>query len=462
MKEVIKNYNFTNFDCKFKNLCVEKKDLTIENFYNISVNNGKIQSVSGFENFYKSIFPVDLYELFFANYSQIINDTIYITDYIDISRNNKSYYFILNKELKLYKLVISENDFILTNTKIEFNTEPEIYKDNGNLYFYAEGDKFIYYNSSIFITISDFAEIYTICNFEDKTFFVSKNDKYHIYYDKKCNIEDFGDNLAIYDCISVNSNDGEIIKLIKLKNYLYVVQQYAISRVIIQDDEYYLSSNCYIKSQILDNSIGELNDYFVFLSSAGLFIFDGNEVKEIFSSVTENFVINKKLKTLVFNNNFYVLTEMKINEDLKNVIFEFDINNENFKIYLVENLYNFYILKSSQKYELMIVLKNSDDFEILKLNKNSSIKGNRFLKFNKICFDDNISKSIVGIKTISDGNFCVKISNENGEKIFNVSGQLDISSFGLGGYSFDIEISSDEDFVIYSLLLKIQTVSEQL
>ena len=84
----------------------------------------------------------------------------------------------------------------------------------------------------------------------------------------------------------------------------------------------------------------------------------------------------------------------------------------------------------------------------------------KYVKFNTICFDDNASKVLSEIKTVSSGNFVIKITSEIGQRVFDVSGALCVSSLGLRGYGFDIEVFSDDDFILKSILFKIQTISE--
>lgn len=465
MKEVIKNYNFCNFNYKVQKPCVSKNELLLEDFYNVSASASGFGSVFGFVNFYKNIFGEELFELFKNNYSNLINSTIYITDfeYISQSENDsKAYYFLLDSEFKLYKLIVLNNSFEVTYLNIQFAGKPEIFKSNGKIYFYLKNDKFIYYNSNIFITISDFADIFSITDYLENTFFVSLNDKYRVYYDARSNIEDFNNNLSIYDSIEVNADDGEILKLVKFKNNLFVIQQFAISKIISQGDGYYSSTNCFIKSKIIENSICEFNDYLIFYSTSGLYIFDGNEIKQIFENETEKITQVDEFKALIFDNKYYALAKTRIGEEEKNVLMEFDINSESFKIFTKDEILDFYVLKSSKFYDLIILSKNAENYELLKLDKKCLTTEKKYIKFNKICFDDNISKSLVGIKTISSGNFNMKISTDKTERIFNSSGELDISAFGLNGYAFDLEIYSDLDFEIKSILFRVKTISEQL
>ena len=464
MKETIKCYNFNKLNLKVENLLVEKNNLSIETFYNLKTENSKIEVNGGFEIYFKNLFSESLFESFKNSYENILKTTIFITDfeyYSALEQETNYIYFLITNEYKLFKLIISNETFNLTNLNIQFNSLPNVFKDDDKIYFY-EGNKFIYFNDDLFITVSDFCGLETYLNYQNKTFFVTNNDKFTIYFTDKTGIENLSDNLSLYDSVKVNSSDGEIIKLVTFKNNLYVIQQYAITRLILSGDSPYFYSNCFVRSKIYQNSIGELNDYLIYYSSSGMYLFDGNEIKQIFNQFQEKLIYDEKFKSFVYNNKYYIFCKTNIGESKENVLFEFNIHNDFASTYYISNIQNVFVVQSRLKYDLILLTFNGQNYELVSMSGRFSNDSKKYIKFNKICFDDNISKSIVGIKTISKGEFIIKISNENVERIFEVNGNLNISAFGISGYAFDIEIYSDVDFEINSILFQVQSITEQI
>jgi len=84
----------------------------------------------------------------------------------------------------------------------------------------------------------------------------------------------------------------------------------------------------------------------------------------------------------------------------------------------------------------------------------------KYIKFNKITFDDNLLKSIMNLKIISEGNYFIKISSEISQKLITVNGNLNIANLGISGYAFDIEIYSENYFKLKSMIFSIQTNME--
>ena len=113
-----------------------------------------------------------------------------------------------------------------------------------------------------------------------------------------------------YNSIQLNQDDGYILKIVNYKNNIYIVQQYGISKLVISNGEYQIISNCSIKSSIFDNTIELIDDYVVFLTSSGLYIFDGNDLKQILKIPVIDFksicglapksIIHKMLSKLLF------------------------------------------------------------------------------------------------------------------------------------------------------------------
>ena len=465
MKEIVKNYNFCNLNLDIQDNCVNKNNLSIKEFVNISLEGNTIKPTNRFDDLFKDILGDNIYQIFINKYGDLIGNFIYLTsfDYYDLEISDyKSVYFLIDNELNLYKFQFNSNDILLENTSITFNKMPIIFTNNGKIYFYSKNDIFLYFEKNdLIILITDSANLVSFCNYQDKLFFTPDNDINSVYYNDRIDIENIGNDLSFYNKFKVNSTYGKILKIINFKNNLYIIQQYAVSRVWIVSGNYYIYCNCSINAKIIASTIGEFNDYLVFYTTAGLYLFDGNEIKKIFSNITKKINPNyDNINAVVFNNKYYLLSPMLVSNCYKNALIEFDIFNLKSSINIIGNVKNIYTIQTIIDYNLVAVCENENIFSLLKLSHTFLNENSKYVKFNKITFDDNISKNITRIKTISTGDFYLKISSETTQKIIKVTGDLNISAIGISGFSFDIEIYSDSFFEIKSILFSIQTISE--
>ena len=467
MREVNKLYNFCNFNLKIKEPNLSKNELSAQSFQNVDLYSSSIKTVGGFQGLFQ--------EIFLNNESinnEIVNSFIYITtyDYYDSEVfNYKTIYFCIDKNYSLFKVTYENDSFILVDLNINFTQLPEVFTYAGKIYFYQKNEKFIYFeNNQDAVVVSSFADFESYVNYYENSYFISSSEPYKVFYTEKTDIENLSDDLSVYSEILAESSGGRVLKLVSLKNNLYVVSQYAISKVVIDGDDYYLSTNCFIKSKIDEKNIFEINDYLMFFAGGKCFLFDGNEFEEIFSSETKLIQSGEKITGLVFDNKYYALA--RLNGDLDKSLLEFDIGKKKVRIFHISNAVSMYKIKSISCYKLVIVTEEDSvtngvtdkKYFLFEKCDGGQIFGNRFVKFNSICFDDTIEKKISDIKTVSSGTFTIKISSENGSKLIPVSGNLHVRNLGLSGYGFDIEIYSEDDFDIKSILFKVQTITEQL
>jgi len=463
MREVVKNYNFCEFDFKFEEDCVSRNKLTIKECVNVSLNANTFMPSFDYNDLFISMLGKENYELFSSKYFDIINSFIYITcfDYFDdqlLEYNN--FYLLLDNEYNLYKLTIYDTDINLIKMDIKFNKMPFIFANNGKIYFYSKKDNFIYFeDNNTVISVSNFIDLESYCNYQNLSFFVSANDIYKIYYSEKIDIENINEDLSFYNYISVDKKYGKILDVVMLKNNLYVIQQFAISRIWFVSDEIYLYSNCSINAKILKSTICRLNDYLIFYSTAGLFLFDGNQVNQIFSEITNKISFGDK-KATVFNNKYFLSTQMNIINDNKNVIIEFDLNKNCFTIHQFDKITDLYTIQSNNHYNLVALNFSNNEYKLLTYDMQNLNNKHKYIKFNKITFDDNLLKSIMNLKIISEGNYFIKISSEISQKLITVNGNLNIANLGISGYAFDIEIYSENYFKLKSMIFSIQTNME--
>ena len=252
---------------------------------------------------------------------------------------------------------------------------------------------------------------------------------------------------------------GEIIDIVVYKNYIYIVQQYGIAKFSIVSNIYRLQYSCAINSKIIKNTIQTIDDYLIFLTTSGLYIFDGNDTKEMFHEFT-TLIKCDEFKSLSYNNNYYLLTKMLIDDILETVILEFNIEKENCNIYNIGQVNDIYLLKTINNYSLLALTSNNNKYKILRLAKNKLIDKHKIIRFNKFIINDYEKKTIKKFKISGIGNYNITLTSDLDEYYLSINGSKSFENLGFTGHVFELTIESDESFMINSIYILTSTIED--
>ncbi len=461
MKQLKKNFLFSNFDPQLSNKKVLKSDLKIENIYNLKADRGIIEPVFNFSNFFKDALKEEFYEQFLNSNQAILNKIIYVTIYefenLETKQIDKRL-FAIDNNFYLYEL--NFNNYLFNSLSIYFSEFPKILKTNGKLYFYNDSENFVLIDCMhSAVCLTDVPNFTNFANSGTQTFFTIENENTKLYFTELTELENLSTEFENYEYINLNSDGGKILKILLYKDNLYVIQQYSISKVYITTKLIRLQLSCTIASKIFDDTICQIDDYIVFCSSAGLFLFDGNDTKPIFKNVCANFVGNNFI-SCAYNNNYYLGCKMYVNEVAENILAEFNIENNLCNFFSIGKITKLYSIQTYNNYELLAICKENENYKILRLNNKQLISGSEYLKFNKLTFDDNHTKILNSIKLSCFGNFELKITSDIESIVLKSAEKFEVGNIGLKGHIFEIEILSEDAFYIESIFIEILSVEE--
>ena len=181
--------------------------------------------------------------------------------------------------------------------------------------------------------------------------------------------------------------------------------------------------------------------------------------KQIFKNETNN-LIKSNVKSLSYNNKYYLMCKYYINDIKEDLILEFDIENNNCVFYKLESLLNLYIIQTISAYKL-VALTQENGIKIIKyLDLDSITTYKKYIRFNKLTFDETPVKVLNELKIISTGKFFITISSEIQSSTFEINGVSYIKNIGIKGQSFEIEIQSDSSFKIEAIYIKTTSYTE--
>ena len=463
MKQSSKSFTFIDFKDKLNINKIFKNELKISSISNLTIQNNVIEPLSGFEDFFLKIFNGEDYIDFKYNNENFINTIIFIYtyDYFDAETSSyKSRIFVVNNTFSLFELNIETKNF--QSLQITFNKLPTFLTFNNKLYIFSSNDNLLLFEQSneLPLTILSLPKITKILDYNHQYFFLVNNDKNYLYIaSDNFEIEDLPTMYNEYEKVKINSMYGEIIDIVVYKNYIYIVQQYGIAKFSIVSNIYRLQYSCAINSKIIKNTIQTIDDYLIFLTTSGLYIFDGNDTKEIFHEFTK-LIKCDEFKSLSYNNNYYLLTKMLIDDILETVILEFNIEKENCNIYNIGQVNDIYLLKTINNYSLLALTSNNNKYKILRLAKNKLIDKHKIIRFNKFIINDYEKKTIKKFKISGIGNYNITLTSDLDEYYLSINGSKSFENLGFTGHVFELTIESDESFMINSIYILTSTIED--
>lgn len=463
MKQIKKKYIFSNFENAYFSEKLETKNLIANEFFNINLDGKSIKPTNSFiDYFYKKINDLSKYNAFFNQYEETLQKIYYLFDYEFFDEINSSLnkrYFFLDENLNLFE--IDFEDLIIKNLEFKFGDFPKIVRQDSFLYLYLKTGCLIIdgvnepaYYSDVFIP-KDFEII------EENLFFINEEYPFDLFITEKTELVNLSKEWGIYETVRFDINDGKILKIIKMKEKIFVFQQYKISVYDKYNTKINIENYSYLNSKIIENTICAYDDFVIFLTTDGIKVFDGSDVADLFKTLNEkiNYAYDK-LFAFVFNGKYYINSKFEIDGKTRSLLIECKID-ENKVLFYDPNI----------DIERFNILRNTDEYEFLifgnDLNKNHALvlsdylfSDNKYLKFNKITFDSCFEKQIDKILVFSKGKCFLKIKSDIEEKLFKVDGDFTVFNSMVKGSFFEILIYGDEIFSIDSIMMEVICIEE--
>lgn len=463
MKQIYKKYLFSNFSENWTDSKIYQNKLFYNESLNINTTKNIIEPTKNFSNYFeKKIANPNQYVDFINKYKEILQKIIYLTDYEffdEIEEKRTIRYFLLDNEYSLYEVDFLKAEIIDFGYK--FKAIPNIIKEDGYVYFFTDLGVLIVDGINRPQIFEGVLNIRQYEYFDENLFFVSKEDDFNVYYCEKTQLINLSNNTNYYKKISFNNLGGKILKILKYKDELFIFQQYKISSFNLYATKNIIT-NYVFNSKIIENTIALVDNKIVFLTKNGFKVFDGSNCNSLFFGLEDyiNFDF-EKIFAFVFNDKYYINLECKINTEYKNVLLEIFSENEKLNFYYFEkDINNFSLIRNSNGYESLLFV--GEENKVLSLDGAKFSENFKYIKFNKISFDNSEKKQIQVIKLISSGNFKMKIKSDIDEFVIEVFEGVSDYKLNLNGHIFELSVESYDDFSISSILIEVMTIEDVL
>lgn len=447
MKTLVKY--ISNF--KFNTTTSNNDNLEIDYFENINLNNGEIQSEICKNDLLYNLVEDNNYNNIIENNSQLLTT---ITQFIpyeffdEISKSIKKRIFAIDCTNKIYEL---NNETLLFDEIHQCSNQPNIIFDKSLLYFFDSNNKCLIIDTNSVLQIEDLPSITSYTRFNNKLFFLESSSPYAIYQGEDLELKNLSNNLNQYQKFDINLEDGEVLKILILKNKLYVFTNYCILKYDSDNDTFIKQNELNLNN--FKNTIELLDECVVFYTQNGLFSFNGNNIEQISDN---KFNIDKNAKSVCFCQNYYIKPT-----NSSEFIYKFDFNNNYFIPLKFDKIANFYTIKTHNFYLFCVCLERENLYNNYFLSiTNSENYPEQSVKFKPTLFNSTKLKQLKTININSEGDFNFVIESNISANNLKINNSEKINNLCIEGNIFYFKIISQNYFKIKSILIEYTEVGE--
>ena len=297
MKKILKYkvFNYSTFD---KGLAGDKnpnmsKIGSAEKCYNFSYKDGGLTDGLGVSNilyypygsdlltafeFPTTISPIKITQFPFYNKGMDYRDRmiIFVTD------SNQVYGWKPNKTSEGLLLFPFDVDGKAIFLNYVFDNETYIYAITDSKMYIYNVDK------GVLETISENVPRFEdVCFYNNNVFAISKDNKHSVWYSNQENPINWLENKKLYNYMDFNDLQGNCLKLMSTNAGIYLFREYGISKIVFNEkEEMYQVDDVYISpSKIYQNSIHECGEDFVFMTTDGMYVFNGITSRKVCTNI---------------------------------------------------------------------------------------------------------------------------------------------------------------------------------
>jgi len=234
------------------------------------------------------------------------------------TRTYMSYLLFYGNDFKFYYIRLDNNSLTYTQVaELSFDILPNIYlvKVNGvdKLYFYHRtiGGYIWDIDSNISTQLANPMKIKDTCIYEDRLYANFIDNESLIRFSEQLNLLSFNSASDSTGSIVLSDEYGSCQKILVFEDNLYLFKDYAIFRIVhnATNQEVRVENIFYSKNFIFPNTICVCDNKIIFLTTNGLFEFNGTTCKKIDLNINDMFDVDlNKYSVAVYNKGYYYLS----------------------------------------------------------------------------------------------------------------------------------------------------------
>ena len=471
-----KLFNYANFEAGI-NTDIDENIIPMNvstNSYNFSYKNGALTTGMGVgdlkirydltdEEKIRGIrYPEDVELLTIWNYENYFSETETLSRWLIFYGSDKRIY--------MHYMYINSGTILPLSSTLQVESVPKFmfYRINGDPYyiFITKDAGMQAYNmrNQALRTITNIPTINSYCIHNNRLYVTDVDHKNQVWYSHEDDPTNWAINSDDSGSIEFKDRRGNCLKVVAFEDYVYVFREYGISKITAhkqqsepQTENMFLSSN-----SIKGDTVCVCGDKILFMTTDGLYSFNGNTVSKI--EVKVESLLRKITKYLCaeYHNNAYYLA-CKINFDDNNLIgcekngdyttnalLKFDLTTNELSILRGVDITFMNAIKEINQNFLAIVIKENDVHKIGVIDESGKVFNNNLAKYWKSgCWDfdmPNKKKLFKKFYINCEKDATITFIVDGQKYAYEILGSEDTITLSpnLRGYNLSVEISASD------------------
>ncbi|HEY8423464.1 MAG TPA: hypothetical protein VIL23_01725 [Clostridia bacterium] len=399
----------------------------------------------------------------------------YRYDFDSLRRDDKLIIYMSDGYLYYAGLFDQSKEFV----KIEnsyFSSRPNFlnYRLNGQDVLIAtspEDDMLVFDGSSAY-RVADAPKITSMAIHYERLFATSGQEGNQIWFSKELDPINWDINLESAGFIEMNDQRGALLEVMSFLDYVYVFREFGITRISAYADQtqFYVSHLFTSSGRICKNTVALCGDRVIFLTSSGLYAFDGLQTYKILDAITDAIVDIDSARAVFHNGKYYLACKFDFGDGQKthcensdfvlNAVIEYDILKKTYAIYRGIDVADFCPLKIGAKEILALTVRGEKGGFLSVLTQGSKYYDENLKKVWQSPYTDlglpNYQKVLKALYLTSHTPCKIIINADGQEHKFEIQGSLGITritpKIRFDKISITFECSSPQSYITRPML----------
>ncbi|HEY8443800.1 MAG TPA: hypothetical protein VIL24_03270 [Clostridia bacterium] len=230
-------------------------------------------------------------------------------------------------------------------------------------------DEMLVFDGTEAYRVPDAPKITSMSIHYERLFATSAGESNQIWFSKELDPINWDINLESAGFIEMNDQRGALLEVMSFLDYVYVFREFGISRISAYADQtqFFVSHLFTSSGRIAKNTVALCGDRVIFLTSSGLYAFDGLQTHKILSEITDAILDIDSAHAVFYNGKYYLACKFDFSDNKKihcetgdyvlNAVIEYDIIKKTYVIYRGIDALDFCPLKIGSKELLCLTVR---------------------------------------------------------------------------------------------------------
>ena len=298
--------------------------------FNFDISDGALKAGAGLKEYTLNGSPIVVDDELFAPLK-----FFYLKNYDIKSGLEKDTILCYSKNGTILVCKLYENEPKLIQTGMWFSSEPTAvtYNNNGEniMLLSSQTDPLCVFSGDGFKFVDGAPKFSSMCVHNERVFATEDKKSTSLWFSDDFNPLNWSISIDEAGFIDFPDERGALLKVVSFLDYVYIFREYGITRLTAYgSQEDFAVSNLHVKvGKIYGESVTDCGNYVYFLSTTGLYRFNGVDAVKILDCYDTflNGVDNKRASGLFYNQKYWLNLNMKIDGKEQRAVLVYNLQN---------------------------------------------------------------------------------------------------------------------------------------